>query len=169
MPIASNTDHEACHSFRDKGCLLSFPNKLRFLLSVVWRKEGSLSADTVFRDMVPSPSHCSPRVDFNNFYNSPFFLPLFLSLSWWLGQPGFCHVRAQFHLDEACSEFPAICIDLSGFLAATLFPGVWTLTVDLFPWSLSGFASILSLLTCCTIILDVIHHGFSETDFLFGL
>lgn len=89
-PIASNTDHEDCHFFRDKGCLRSFPNKLRFLLSVVWRKERSLSADIVFRGMVPSQSRCSPLVDFKNFNNSLLFLPLFLSPSLWLGQPGFC-------------------------------------------------------------------------------
>lgn len=80
-------------------------------------------------------------------------------------------IRTQFHFDGACSEFPAISIDLSDFLAAVLLPGVWMLTVDLSLWflSLSGFVSILSLLTCCTIILGVIRLGIFETGFLIGL
>lgn len=47
--------------------------------------------------------------------------------------------------------FSTVCPDLSSFLAAALFPRVWTLTLDLFLWSLSGLV------------------GFFETGSLIGL
>lgn len=51
--------------------------------------------------------------------------------------------RTHLHFDEAGSDIPTICLDLSGFLAPALFPGVWIPTVDLFLLSLSGFDSML--------------------------
>lgn len=58
----------------------------------------------------------------------------------------------RFHFGAAGSDVsPNLCADLSGFLLLLPSPpGVWTLAVDLFLWFRSGFASMLSLLTCTT-------------------
>lgn len=119
-----------------KGVFLTFQINLESCFSSYRERKDLYRLTLSSEKWCPhSPASWSLLVDFNN---SP-TLPLFVFLTGW-GSLDLVKglIRTQFHFDGACSEFTTICIDLSGFLAAFLFPGIWMLI------SYCGFSLVLS-------------------------